>query len=162
MTPRDAGETGITPDPLKSPRRLRAVESAEREPAARTPQRAPHNLPSDFSSFVGREGAGRGNAVVGEYSPADAHRDGRSKTRLALAAAGELLEGFEDGVWILDLEPLADPVLVPQTRASTLGVREQPGRGSDCRRLGRPFVAVAEWEARNISESSDPQMRGLS
>jgi len=53
---------------------------------------------------------------------------GCGKTRLALAAAAELVEGYEDGVWVVELAPLADPALVPQVVASTLGVREQPGR----------------------------------
>ena len=53
---------------------------------------------------------------------------GCGKTRLALAVASELVEGFEDGVWMVDLAPLADPSLVAQAVASTLGVREQPGR----------------------------------
>jgi non-specific serine/threonine protein kinase len=42
--------------------------------------------------------------------------------------ASEVVEGFEDGVWLVDLAPLADPSLVPQALASTLGVREQPAR----------------------------------
>jgi predicted ATPase len=53
---------------------------------------------------------------------------GCGKTRLALAAASELVERVEDGVWLVDLASLADPSLVPQAVASTLGVREQPGR----------------------------------
>jgi predicted ATPase/DNA-binding CsgD family transcriptional regulator len=53
---------------------------------------------------------------------------GCGKTRLALAAAEELVGKFEDGVWLVDLAPLADPSLVPQAVASTPGVREQPGR----------------------------------
>ena len=53
---------------------------------------------------------------------------GCGKTRLALAAAGELSEGFEDGVWLVELAPLAEPSLVAQAVAATLGVREQPGR----------------------------------
>ena len=53
---------------------------------------------------------------------------GCGKTRLALAAAGELSEGFGDGVWLVELAPLADPTLVAQAVAATLGVREQPGR----------------------------------
>jgi predicted ATPase len=48
---------------------------------------------------------------------------GCGKTRLALAVARELVEGFEDGVWMVELAPLADPSLVPQAVASTLGVR---------------------------------------
>jgi non-specific serine/threonine protein kinase len=53
---------------------------------------------------------------------------GCGKTRLALAAASELVERFDDGVWLVELAPLVDPPLVPQAMASTLGVREQPGR----------------------------------
>src|SRR5262249_21264885 len=67
---------------------------------------------------------------------------GCGKTRLALQAAADLIVGaglsacpsglgaysFPDGVWLVELAPLADPALVPQTVASALGVREQPGR----------------------------------
>jgi non-specific serine/threonine protein kinase len=53
---------------------------------------------------------------------------GCGKTRLALAVAGEVVEEFEDGAWMVDLAPLADPALVAQAVASTLGVREQQGR----------------------------------
>jgi hypothetical protein len=55
MAPPDAGENGITPEQPQSPRRLRGVEPAETEPAPRSPERPPHNLPSELSSFVGRE-----------------------------------------------------------------------------------------------------------
>ncbi len=53
---------------------------------------------------------------------------GSGKTRLALAVAGDVADGFEDGVWWVALAPLSDPELVPQAVASVLGVREQPGR----------------------------------
>ena len=52
---------------------------------------------------------------------------GCGKTRLALAAAGELVGGFEDGAWLVELASLADPALVQGAVASVLGVREQPG-----------------------------------
>jgi hypothetical protein len=53
---------------------------------------------------------------------------GCGKTRLALQVAADLLDEYTDGVWLVELAPLADPALVPQTVASALGVREQPGR----------------------------------
>jgi predicted ATPase/DNA-binding XRE family transcriptional regulator len=52
---------------------------------------------------------------------------GVGKTRLALAAAAELLDDFPDGVWFVDLAPLSDPTLVLPTMARALGLRE----GSD-------------------------------
>jgi predicted ATPase/DNA-binding NarL/FixJ family response regulator len=132
MTPPDAGEYGITPEPPppQSPRRLRAVEPAQAEPAPRTPKRPPHNLPLELSSFVGRE-----KEVAEVKRLLENNRlltltgsGGCGKTRLALTAAGELVEGYEDGVWVVELASLADPSLVHQAVASTLGVREQPGR----------------------------------
>jgi len=35
---------------------------------------------------------------------------------------------FPDGVWLVELAPLADPALVPQTVAIVLGLKEEPGR----------------------------------
>ena len=34
---------------------------------------------------------------------------------------------FADGVWLVELAPVGDPVLVPAVVAAALGVREQPG-----------------------------------
>jgi predicted ATPase/DNA-binding CsgD family transcriptional regulator len=53
---------------------------------------------------------------------------GSGKTRLALAVAAEMVEDYEDGIWLVELAPLSDPELVVQAVASVLGVREQPGR----------------------------------
>jgi predicted ATPase/DNA-binding CsgD family transcriptional regulator len=52
---------------------------------------------------------------------------GCGKTRLALAVASDLIERFEEGAWWVELAPLSDPSLVPQTASQALGVREAPG-----------------------------------
>ncbi|HZJ23421.1 MAG TPA: hypothetical protein VFD54_08935, partial [Anaerolineales bacterium] len=51
---------------------------------------------------------------------------GCGKTRLGLQVAMELAaaHSFDDGVWFVELAALNDPLLVPQTVAQTLGVRE--------------------------------------
>jgi predicted ATPase len=90
----------------------------------------PNNLPIQLTSFVGRE------QEIGEVkSLLTTTRlltlmgtGGCGKTRLALQVATEVLEEFPDGVWVVELASLSDPVLVPQAVASTLDVREQPGR----------------------------------
>ena len=38
-----------------------------------------------------------------------------------------MLSNFADGVWFIELAPLADPALILQTIASVLGVRAQIG-----------------------------------
>lgn len=53
---------------------------------------------------------------------------GCGKTRLALQIAAELIEEFADGVWLVELAALADPLLVPQTVAAAFGVREEADR----------------------------------
>src|SRR5829696_2809070 len=130
MTPPGVEENGITPETPKSPRRLRAVEPAEATNALRAFERPPHNLPLELSSFVGREKelAEVKRLLENNRLLTLTGSGGCGKTRLALAVASELVEAFEDGVWLVDLAPLADPALVPQAVASTLGVREQSGR----------------------------------
>src|ERR687898_434314 len=132
MTPPDAGENGITPElpPPPSPRRLRALEPAQADPAPRTPKRLPHNLPLELSSFVGREKelAEVKRLLENNRLLTLTGSGGCGKTRLALAVASEMVERFEDGVWLVDLAPLADPALVPQAVASAVGVSEQPDR----------------------------------
>ncbi len=53
---------------------------------------------------------------------------GSGKTRLALHLAGEVMEAYTDGVWLVELAPLADPGLVPQAVATVFGLKEEPGK----------------------------------
>lgn len=99
-------------------------------PPLKIPKSFSHNLPAPLTSFVGRE---REMAEVKQLLTNTrlltlTGPGGTGKTRLALQLAGEILDAFADGVWLVDLAPLADPTLVTQTVASTLAVREQPGR----------------------------------
>ena len=100
-------------------------------PRERGSKPPPNNLPLQLTSFIGRERevANLRKLLVGEARLATLTGPGGSgKSRLALAAASGMVEGFEDGVWWVGLAPVSDPDLVPQTVASTLGVRERPGR----------------------------------
>jgi non-specific serine/threonine protein kinase len=53
---------------------------------------------------------------------------GVGKTRLALALAESVVDVFRDGVWWVDLAPLADPSLTGQAVASAVGLRDQSTR----------------------------------
>ena len=65
---------------------------------------------------------------------------GVGKTRLALEVAGQTAGAWPDGVWLVELAPLAEPGLVTQAVAAALGVREvagQPLAATLAERLGR-------------------------
>ncbi len=55
---------------------------------------------------------------------------GCGKTRLALEVARAVRDRFPDGVWLVELGPLADPVLVPHSVAAVVGVREKAGQST--------------------------------
>src|SRR4051794_12073975 len=89
-----------------------------------------HNLPLQLTSFVGRE-----EALAALESLLATTRlltltgaPGIGKTRLALHLAGEAVEAYADGVWLVELASLADPALLPEAVAAVLGVQERPGR----------------------------------
>ena len=122
-------------------RRLKDLDRAERIfqlvvpglpadfPPLKTLESFPNNLPLQLTSFVGREkeiaevkrllGAARLLTLTGP--------GGTGKTRLSLQVAADLLDRFPDGVWLVELAVVSDPALVPQTVASVLSVREEPG-----------------------------------
>jgi predicted ATPase/class 3 adenylate cyclase len=89
-----------------------------------------HNLPIQLTSFVGRERelAAVQQLLLGERLVTLTGAGGVGKTRLALRLAADRLDSIADGVWLVDLAPLADANLVPQAVAAALGVREQPER----------------------------------
>jgi len=90
-----------------------------------------HNLPSQPTSFVGRaaELAELRSLVSGRSRLVTiAGPGGIGKSRLALQVAAEALDGAGDGVWLVELAPVAEPELVTRTVAAVLGVREEPGR----------------------------------
>ena len=85
------------------------------------------NLPVPLTSFVGRRqemSALRGliatNRLLTIVGPG-----GTGKTRLALRLAEELEPSFPDGAWLCDLAPVADPALVPDAVAQTLGISKE-------------------------------------
>ncbi len=99
-------------------------------PSPRSLDSLPNNLPRQLTSFVGRE---REMAEVKRLLSTTglltlAGPGGCGKTRLALQVAADLIEKFEDGVWLVELASLSDPLLLAQAVAAALGLREQHGR----------------------------------
>ncbi len=91
---------------------------------------APNNLPTQLTSFIGRE-----RDLVNLQASVTTNRlvtltgvGGTGKTRLAVEVATALLPEFPGGVWLVDLVPLRQPEQVLQQVAHTLGVHETPNQ----------------------------------
>src|ERR1700675_541884 len=89
-----------------------------------------HNLPYQLTSFIGREQeiAQLKELVTANRLVRSPGAGGAGKTRLAIEAASRLIDGFPDGVWLVELAALSDPDHVPQAVAQALEVKEQPTR----------------------------------
>ena len=99
-------------------------------PPLRTIPSHPNNLPAQLTSFVGRE---KELADIQKLL-SDTHiltligPGGTGKTRLSIQAASALLDRFPDGLWLVELAPILDPLLVPRITAMTMGLRDKPQR----------------------------------
>ena len=92
----------------------------------------PNNLPAQATPLIGRE------AELGEIMKrldSDGVRlltltgpGGIGKTRLALQAAADLVDRFEDGVYLVDLAPIREAESVPAAIARVVDIRETSDR----------------------------------
>ncbi len=92
-----------------------------------------HNLPQRLTSFIGRQ-----RELYEITSLLREHRlvtivgaGGVGKTRVAIKLAGDLLEAHPNGVWLVDLAPLADQALVASTVAITMQMPSIKGSALD-------------------------------
>lgn len=93
---------------------------------------APNNLPSELSSFVGRAGElARLRAMLDETRLLTLlGAGGMGKTRLSLKLARQAMPDFPDGVWFVELAPLAEPQLLAQVVISALSITVEPGQSA--------------------------------
>lgn len=120
---------------LLNPERIWQVDAADlvqEFPPLETLDAIPHNLPVQLTSFVGRthELAEIKQLLTTTHLLTLTGSGGTGKTRLSLQTAAEVLDTCPDGVWFIELAPIADPELVPQTVAMTLGVPELFGHST--------------------------------
>jgi predicted ATPase/class 3 adenylate cyclase len=98
-------------------------------PALRSLNSLPNNLPTQLTSFIGREremqdtrkllASARLLTLIGP--------GGTGKTRLSLQLAADQLSEFKDGVWLVELAPLSDSAYIVSTLASVLELHEVLG-----------------------------------
>jgi predicted ATPase/class 3 adenylate cyclase len=128
---RDLGKQNFrdVPEPVRVFQVTAAALQAEFPPLRTVPSH-PNNLPTQLTSFVGRE---KELADIQKLL-SDTHiltligPGGTGKTRLSIQVASALLDRFPDGLWLVELAPILDPLLVPRLTAMTMGLRDEPQR----------------------------------
>src|SRR5205085_9662498 len=99
-------------------------------PPLKTLEAAPNNLPTQLTSFIGRDDQVREakqllarSRLLTLTGPG-----GTGKTRLSLEIAAEVLDQFADGVYFVPLSAVHDPELVPSAIAQALSVQSTGSR----------------------------------
>ena len=124
---RDLGEHRLKD--LREPERLSqlVIDGLPSDfPALRSLDAHPNNLPTQLTTFVGRDrelvealALLRETRLLTLTGPG-----GTGKTRFSLQIAAAAAGDFPDGVWFVALEPVRDPELVAPTIARTLGLAD--------------------------------------
>lgn len=87
-----------------------------------------NNLPSIITKFIGRQKELNEikNLFPGVRMISLTGAGGTGKTRLALQLASEMVDEYENGVWIIELSAINDPELIIKEITITLGLKEDP------------------------------------
>ena len=101
-------------------------------PPLRTLDARPNNLPTQLTTFVGRE---RELAEAAELLRASrllslTGPGGTGKTRLSLQVAAATADQYPDGVWFVALDAVRDAAMVAPTIARTLGLADDAVRST--------------------------------
>ena len=96
-------------------------------PPLKTLEAYRHNLPTQLTSFVGRQ------KEIDQVAKAIQNRrlvtltgpGGAGKTRLSLQIAADMLDQFSDGVWFVELAAITNAELIPKMILSAFGIVEQ-------------------------------------
>jgi predicted ATPase/class 3 adenylate cyclase len=101
-------------------------------PPIRSLDRRPNNLPTQLTSFVGRDAelAEAERLLESTRLLTLTGPGGTGKTRLSLQLAANVSDGYPDGIWFVALEPVRDPSLIAGTILTTLGLVESGGRSA--------------------------------
>ena len=127
-------------------------------PALRSRESSPNNLPLQMTSFVGRDrevaeiaellGTRRLVTLVGS--------GGIGKTRTSLQVAANFLDGSGNGVWFIELAPLASGDYIPAAIAQALGLSLPPEGDA----LAHLVETLKSWEALLVFDNCEHLIDG--
>ena len=131
MTLRDLGSVRLRD--LARPERIYQIVDPRTNadfPPLRSLEETPNNLPLQATSFIGRkqELAHARQLLRTTRLLTLLGMGGLGKSRLSLQLAADVLDGYPDGVWLVELAPVSDATRVPDAVAAVLGVKEDGGR----------------------------------
>jgi predicted ATPase/DNA-binding XRE family transcriptional regulator len=88
------------------------------------------NLPAPLTTFIGREKEQRDviDLITKHRLVTLTGPGGVGKTRLSFKVGEQILESYPDGVWLVELAPILEPLLVPRATAIAIGLRDEPQR----------------------------------
>jgi len=97
-------------------------------PPIRSLDSLPNNLPTQLTSFVGRQNeiAEIKRLLASARLVTLTGSGGTGKTRLAQEVSVQELSAFTHGAWFIELAPLADPAQIMPALAQVFGLQEQP------------------------------------
>jgi predicted ATPase/class 3 adenylate cyclase len=129
VTLRDLGEHRLKD--LRTPLRLFQLivpDLSQEFPPINSLNTSPNNLPSQLTSFIGREKevaeikallhSARLVTLTGS--------GGTGKSRLSIEIGKEELKSFPNGVWLIELAPLTDAAQIIPSLAQVFGLQEHP------------------------------------
>lgn len=126
ITFRDLGERRLK-DLIQALNLYQVVAPDLREdfPPLKTLDARPNNLPAQLTSFIGREKEMKDiklhllkSSLLTLLGPG-----GTGKTRLALQAGAEMIDDFENGVWLVELAAITEPSFVAGEIASVFNLK---------------------------------------
>ncbi len=112
-------------------------------PPLRSLDARPNNLPTQLTTFVGRERelAEAGDLLGHTRLLSLTGPGGTGKTRLSLQVAATTADAYPGGIWFVPLEAVRDPAMVAPAIARTLGLADNNVRSTE----DAIVEAVGEW-----------------